>query len=347
MRIAITFIIVLMIAPAARAQYLACVNLEWVNRRLAGHVVDYTHNHGSDRRIFSPILGRPRDLYVYLPPGYDPRRAYPLIVYFHMAEVDEHYFVGSGILEDLDDMILRGEVPPVVVACPDGTYGGRDLLCETHSFYANGLGGLFEDHVFREVIPFLTTRYSIRPEREAHALLGTSAGGFGAMSLAIKRRDVIGAVATLAAPLNMRYSNVHCDYFEDFNPATYRWKTRYDPDEVINISYCGLRRVRARKFISPVFGEGDAAVARIISDNPADLLFSTGLRPGELAMYVHYAGRDEWNFDAHNESFAWLAAQKGIGMTLVRDPNAHHGVLYFRHYIPCAFQWLGQYLVPR
>jgi enterochelin esterase-like enzyme len=214
MRSTITVFVILVVSSPACAQYMACVNLERVNSRLAGHVVDYTHNHGCDRRLFSSILGRPRDLYVYLPPGYDPRIAYPLLLYFHTASVDEHYFVGSTLLSDLDEMIVRGEFPPAVVACPDGTYGGRDLLRETHSFYVNGLGGRFEDHVFQEVIPFLMTRYSIRNERGAHALIGTSAGGYGAMSLAIRHRDTIGAVATLSAPLNMRYSNIDGDYFD-------------------------------------------------------------------------------------------------------------------------------------
>jgi enterochelin esterase-like enzyme len=209
MRSTIAVFIVLVFALPARAQYLACVDLDRVNRQLAGPVDNYTRNHGSDHRIFSPILGKPRDLYVYVPPGYDPRRAYPLLLYFHMAFVDEHYFVGSRLLTDLDSLILRGAFPEAIVACPDGTYGGRDLIPgETHSFFINGLGGRFEDHVFQEVIPFLAAHYSIRPEHEAHALVGTSAGGYGAKSLAIRHRDTIGAVATLAGPLNLRYSNV-------------------------------------------------------------------------------------------------------------------------------------------
>lgn len=68
------FVILVMTLPA-RGQYLGCVNLERVNRRLSGPVVDYTTNHGSDRRIYSTVLGTPRDLYVYLPPGYDPSHA--------------------------------------------------------------------------------------------------------------------------------------------------------------------------------------------------------------------------------------------------------------------------------
>ena len=346
MRLSIAILVVLALGLPARAQYLGCVNLERVDRRLAGQVVDYTNNHGCDRRIFSPILGMPRDLYVYLPPGYDPRNAYPLVLYLHMAYVDEHYFVGSQLLSDLDDMILRGECPPVVVACPDGTYGGRNRFQEPHSLYVNGTGGRVEDHLLQEVIPFLTANYAIRPEREAHALLGTSAGGYGAMSIAIRHRDTIGVVATLAAPLNLRYSNVDGNHFEDFNPATYRWRTRYDPDEIVAVFYCGLRRIRASKRIGPVFGDGDLVLPRIISTNPADLLESTDLRPGELAIYASYAGRDEWNLDAQNESFAWLAAQKGIEVTLVKDPEATHGARYFRDNLPCALRWLGQHILP-
>ena len=52
-------------------------------------------------------------------------------------------------------------------------------------------------------------------------------------------------------------------------------------------------------------------IAKVARDNPADLLLSTGLQPGELAMYVNYPGRDNYNFDAQDKSFAWLAAQRG------------------------------------
>ena len=84
--------------------------------------------------------------------------------------------------------------------------------------------------------------YSIRPERQAHALLGVSAGGFGAMAIALKHRDVFGAVATLAGPLNMRYDNCAGRYGDDFDPATYRERTDYDPDMIIARFYFGLLR---------------------------------------------------------------------------------------------------------
>jgi len=346
MRPLIAVLVMLAVVLPARAQFPERVNLERVNRRLSGHVIDYTNHHGSDRRINSSILGMPRDLYVYLPPGYDPGRSYPLVLFFHMANVDELYFVGSKLLRVVDELILRGEFPPAIIACPDGTYGGWNRYNTKHSLYVNGCGGRFEDHILQEIVPLLMTNYSIRPEREAHAIIGASAGGYGAMSLAIDHRDFFGAVVTLAGPLNLRYSNRDGDYFGNFNPASYRWKTRYDANEVIGISYFGLLRLRARRFMSPVFGEGDAAAVRITRTNPADKLFSTDLQPGQLAIYVNYPGRDNFNFDAQDESFQWLAASKGIDVTLICDPGATHSLRYLRTNLQPAFIWLGQHLLP-
>jgi S-formylglutathione hydrolase FrmB len=246
----------------------------------------------------------------------------------------------------LDELIVRGEFPPVVFACPDGTYDGRNGLRAKHSLFVNGCGGRYEDHLLREVIPFLFANYSIRPEREAHALLGASAGGYGAMSLAIEHRDFFGAVATLSSPLNLRYSNIDGRYFENFDPATYQWKSRYDPNEVIGKPAFGLIRARAKKFMAPVFGEGDIVAARIAETNPADQLFSTDLQPGQLDIYVNYGGRDNFNFDAQGESFAWLAASRGIAVTLVRDPNGTHSARYLRVNRGRALVWLGQHLLP-
>jgi S-formylglutathione hydrolase FrmB len=336
----------LVVARSVQAQLLNRVNLDRVNCRLAGHVIDYTNNHGCDRRIESSILGMRRDLYVYLPPGYDPGSAYPLILFFHMANVDEHYFIGSELLNIVDNLILRGEFPSAIIACPDGMYGGTNGFRARHSLYINGRGGRFEDHILQEVLPFLFANYSIRPEREAHALLAASAGGYGAMSLAVDHRDFFGAIATLAAPLNLRYSNCDGIYFENFNPATYRWKTRYAPHEVIGISRFGLLRFHAQRFMTPVFGEGEAAVAWITRTNPADKLSSANLQPGQLDIYVNYPGRDNFNFDAQDESFQWLAASRGVDVTLVRDPEATHSLRYLRANLRPAFIWLGQHLLP-
>ena len=319
-------------------------NVDRLNRRIDGCVVDHTDNHGCDRRIYSPILGMPRDLYVYLPPGFDPSKRYPLVVFLHMAAFDERAFVDRTSIQDLDDLIVRGEVPPMVVASPDGNYGPAGRGRRTHSFFLNGRGGRFEDHLLEEVIPFVESHYAIAPGRESHAIVGISAGGLGAMSIAIRHRDRFGAVATIGAPLNLRYGNVDGDFIEDFDPARYRWRTRYDPDEILARFYGGLVKVRAGAMITPVFGDDAWTMTRIAAINPADLIFTTDLRPGELPIYVNYPGRDEFQFSTHAESFAWLASLRGINLKLVEDPEGHHDPRYFRRNLPDAVRWIGAHL---
>jgi poly(3-hydroxybutyrate) depolymerase len=348
MRTVVLGALALLAAFPARAQLRDRADLDRLNRRLHGRVVDHTHNHGADRRLASPTLGRPRDVYVYLPPGYDPcRRAYPLVLYLHMGYVDEHDFVGSGRLVELDRMIARGEFPPAVVVAPDGTIAGKNRILAAHSMFVNGCGGRFQDYLVDDLLPFVTGRYSIRPEREAHALLGVSSGGLGAVGLALKRRDLFGSVATLAAPLNLRYGSAGPrGYFADFDPATYRPAERYDPGAVIGRFELGLHRIRARRYMEPVFGCAPDPIAAIARENPADLLVATGLRPGELNIYANYGARDSYNLDAHAESFAWLAASRGVSVTLDPVPLAAHTLAYFAHNHAAAYRWLAGHLLP-
>ena len=87
-------------------------------------------------------------------------------------------------------------------------------------------------------------------------------------------------------------------------------------------------------------------IPKIARDNPADLLSSTGLQPGELAIYVNYPGRDNYNFDAQDKSFAWLAGLRGIAVELAEIPSGHHDLPYIERAEPTTFLWLGQHLLP-
>src|SRR5215510_16052087 len=108
---------------------------EKLNLQLHGQVLDFSHNHGADRRIWSPALCQYRDLYVYLPPGFDPRLCYPLAMCLHGATQDERFFLGAAV-EQFDQAIMCGKLPPVILAVPDGSYHGRRSLCKPATFFA-------------------------------------------------------------------------------------------------------------------------------------------------------------------------------------------------------------------
>ena len=67
-----------------------------LNEKISGSVIDFTNNHRVDRRFYSPALEQKRDMYVYVPPGYDPKERYPLMIWLHGFNQDEKDFFGSG-----------------------------------------------------------------------------------------------------------------------------------------------------------------------------------------------------------------------------------------------------------
>src|SRR5436305_1955618 len=85
-------------SPTAGGARARSIDLEGLNARLAGRVIDHTDNHGADRRIWSAALGERRDLYVYVPPGFDPGRAYPILVWLHGVFEDEATLIREGAL---------------------------------------------------------------------------------------------------------------------------------------------------------------------------------------------------------------------------------------------------------
>src|SRR5207249_4246 len=100
------------LCPQAQAfELLFRGELARINRSLCGQVLDFTNNHGKDRRIWSPALNARRDLYVYLPPGYDPCKRYALAIFLHGAAQDEKFFL-QDVVKDLDQAIACGQLPP-------------------------------------------------------------------------------------------------------------------------------------------------------------------------------------------------------------------------------------------
>ena len=284
--------------PPAVAESLHHRNdLDRVNRKLCGKVIDYTNNHGADRRIWSPSLGQKRDLYVYLPPGFDPCRQYPVMLWLHGFTQDEHSFL-VHVTAQLDHMIVSGRLPPVIVASPDGSLTGRGSYFSAGSFFVNSKAGNFEDYVVRDVWSFITQNYPIRPEREAHVIAGVFMGGFSAYNLGIKYQDTFKIIVGIFPPVNLRWVDCHCRYMGNFDPCCWGWRTQLDRGFEVLGRFYGLFTVRVKRVIDPLFGRGPEALAAVSRENPIEMLDTFNVQNGVQDMYIAYAGRDEFNIDA-------------------------------------------------
>jgi len=318
--------------------------LEAVNRRLHGQIVDYTHNHGADRRIWSDALGQKRDVYVYLPPGFDPAKRYPLIIALHGYAQDERAFLKYAV-DDFDQAMASGCLPPTIMVVPDGSVDGDGCRTNVGSFFLNSKAGRFEDFVMQDVWAFAMKNYPIRPEREAHVLLGVSMGGGAAFNLGIKYRDRVQVVAGIFPPVHTRYVDCHGRYMSHFNPDCQGMRTDVNRGHEVVGRFYGVILIPLKRLLDPIYDRKDPSVLDQLSrDNPFEMIDAYNLKEGELSMFIAYAGRDEFNIDAQVESFLYKTKQKGLTVDVAYERKGRHNYRTVAKLQPSLFDWLSKRL---
>lgn len=321
-------------------------DLDRVNRRLGGQVLDFSHNHGADRRIWSAALGERRDLYVYLPPHFDPHQSYPVMLWLHGFAQDEGSFL-DDVIEPLDRAIACGQLPPLIIAAPDGSFTGRACLTNAGSFFLNSRAGAFEDYLMCDVWDFLIKNFPILPEREAHVLAGVSMGGGAAFHGGIKFSDRFKVVLGIFPPVNVRWVNCRCRYMRNFDPCCWGWRTDFSRGHEVIGRFYGVFTVHLGPVVYPLYGRHNPdVVAEVSRDNPIEMLDIYDVRPGQLAMHIAYAGRDQFNIDAQVESFLFHARERGLDVAVSYDPKGRHDRATAYRLLPEVLDWLGAQLGP-
>ena len=136
---------------------------------------------------------RRREVPVYLPPSYGVKRGrrYPVILYLPG-------FTGTGrgcvnynpwkenVVERFDRLISAGKAKEAVLVIPDcfTSFGGSQYLNSSAT-------GRYADHIL-ELVSYIEDKFAVVRSPDGRAVLGTSSGGFGALTLAMRRPDVFG-----------------------------------------------------------------------------------------------------------------------------------------------------------
>jgi S-formylglutathione hydrolase FrmB len=268
------------------------------------------------------------------------------MIYLHGFGQDEQSFL-RRVVPALDRAIASGDLPPLIAAAPDGSFTGEPCHCIGGSFFLNSKAGDYEDFVTLDVWEFLVRNYPIRAERQAHILVGVSMGGFGAYNLGIKHREAFGVVAGICPPLNLRWIGKDGNYHANFDPNNWGWRTEIDRSrEIVARFLGGTVKIRLRDVLAPVFGLEPEAIWDISRENPIEMIDRHGLREGELAMFIAYNGKDEYNIDAQVESFLYYARFRGLKITVAHDPNGRHLMPDMVTHLPVMFRWLAPQLAP-
>ncbi len=132
---------------------------------------------------------------VLLPTGYNPKRAYPLIVLLPGFS-NTYAILGPGMLDA--QHVLAGL--QAIVVSPEGEVGWYA------DWFNNGAYGTpeWESYILDEAIPQIIQRYKILPQRRYHALFGISMGGLGAAYLGGRLPGFFGSIGVLSGFVDLQ-----------------------------------------------------------------------------------------------------------------------------------------------
>jgi Putative esterase len=136
---------------------------------------------------------------VYLPPSYGQagQGRYP-VLYFLPGYDDPAWIFTSGDLQGfrlrdaMDRLIAKGLVGEMIVVLPSGAtpLGG--------TFYWNSpVLGRWEDYISRELVEYVDSRFRTLQCPSGRAIAGTTAGGSGALILAMRHPGIFGTTYAL------------------------------------------------------------------------------------------------------------------------------------------------------
>jgi enterochelin esterase family protein len=150
---------------------------------------------------------QPRRVTVYLPPGYDRKRArpYPLLV-----ALDGQTMPQWRLAKTLDELVGAGAVEPVVIAAVPASpervdeYGMAGQL----DFAGRGRQAkAFQDLLAGEVLPWLREKHHVAADAARTGIFGASMGGLCAFDTAWRRPQVFGLAGIFSGSLWWRADN--------------------------------------------------------------------------------------------------------------------------------------------
>jgi len=144
------------------------------------------HQHGYASRA----LGRPRELRVYTPPGYElsGEKKFPLLVLQHGSGDNQRTWVEHGKAHwILDNLIAAGKALPMVVVMIDGHPLGATRFGD-EAKRAQAMDA-FRRELFEDALPLVESLYRVEKDAAHRAIAGLSMGGWHSLTVGLGNMD--------------------------------------------------------------------------------------------------------------------------------------------------------------
>jgi enterochelin esterase-like enzyme len=126
---------------------------------------------------------------VYVPPGYDPTRRYPVVYLLHgMRGHPSSIWDGLRLATVADNLIVAGEMKPFIAVMP---VAGPTVDPDSGEW-----AGVWENYVVQDVVPWVDANLPTLPGAQNRALEGLCAGGYGAVDIGLRHPGLFGTLGS-------------------------------------------------------------------------------------------------------------------------------------------------------
>jgi enterochelin esterase-like enzyme len=155
------------------------------------------HTHG----YVAKAAGKPREVIVYTPPGYerDAAKKYPLLILQHGSGDNQRTWVEHGKAHWIfDNLIAAGKVRPMIVMMIDGHPLGMVSREAPEARRATAMEA-FSRELLDDALPLVESTYRVEKDRTQHAIAGLSMGGGQALTVGLGNLDRFAYVGAFSA----------------------------------------------------------------------------------------------------------------------------------------------------
>lgn len=153
--------------------------------------------HGNvTRHIYhSKVTNGERELYVYTPPAYDPKKKYPVLYLLGgSGELPSNWIYDGRANLIMDNLLAEGKAVPMLIVIPN-----NQVIHRNHPQHTELTFDIMERELRDHVIPLIDSNYSTIKEAKGRAISGLSMGGRHSMFIGFRSLDIFANFGILSA----------------------------------------------------------------------------------------------------------------------------------------------------
>lgn len=148
----------------------------------------------------SSVTNGLRDMMVYLPANYDPKKKYPVLYLMGgSGDLTETWVMHGRANWILDNIIAEGRAKEMIVCFPND-----QMVTRSHPKHTELAFPLVEKELINCVVPFMESHYNVIKNKHGRALAGLSMGGRMTQYVGLRNLDTFGSLGILSAAIELK-----------------------------------------------------------------------------------------------------------------------------------------------